>query len=499
MFWTLYLLVSTTLFHVVWCELCNPTDYAENVKQKLQNSLSDKYTISEGKLIWPTNFSSWGNNPSGVYGFHLIPDIQITLHDYVFDTLLYSHDAVVFAGCTPPPSKYFSLIPYSYYRFNAKNITSIKYNQTRTVGEYRLCAALGAGINHLIINTSNNGPFNALTTIIHTADNKTFNDIHSVLYNSNNINNNNDINLIQIPSDYFIHAPYIVNNKNYFMYPLIFDSYFPIWRIEIPLNETEFKEYTKPSNSQTVFYLKYKNAQPDDMTPFEKYTSTTCTRDCHSNISINETQLYLQDFTQYTHDVAINISLAYNYSFLNVDTIVEMVEWGSIPNYGYQCINITFDAGCNNPDSVYFEPPQKDRLNLTNKDYYIVIGVNSYKQNLSSYQSLDFVVNGQSSAYGGYSKPDFVLNNFQYANSAKDLNIKTNVSIENIENFYVLQFSRPNNFISQIMGFNITYQQVNITHGWIYFVERNYLHPLTKTQPDLFDLIPPVIIMFKSS
>eukprot|EP01084_Bolivina_argentea_P133009 234720_1 len=149
MLWTLWLYI---IFHSVNSEHCNSVDYAQNVKQKLQTKLGDKYEITKGKVIWPVNFTEWSNNPSGVYGTHIIPDAQITLHDGIYDSLLYSHDAVVFAGCTPPESKYFSIIPYSYYRFNAKNITN--KNETYTLGEFRLCAALGAGINHLVINTT---------------------------------------------------------------------------------------------------------------------------------------------------------------------------------------------------------------------------------------------------------------------------------------------------------------------------------------------------------
>eukprot|EP01084_Bolivina_argentea_P309850 536003_1 len=489
--------MSLFLFWIIICkitrsQLCNQKQYVYEIGQKLKNSLGDKYTITQGKLAWPSNFTSWGNNPSGVYGVYVIPKTQITVQDGIYDTLLHSHDAIVFAGCTPPVAKYFSIIPYLYNRFNAKNIINKNTNATKTLAEFRTCAALGAGINHLIINTSSQNPFDSLTTVIETADNDTYSDIYSVLHNESRPN---DINLLRIPNDYFVHAPYNVDIHTYPTYPLIFDSYYTIWRIEIPLNNTAFYQYINnyPGNSQTVFYLKYNNAEPDDITPFQKYNNLSCTRDCKSSSSINETTLFLDNFMVYVHDLAVNVSSFYKYSIIN---ITQMYEWGSVPNYGYQGITESLDAGCNNPDAVYFVDHP---LTITDTDYYMVVGINSFKQNLTTYQSLCYMVrDGNPFEYGGYALRDAVFNNFQYYNSTYQLNVATNVSEEVIQNFYVIQAGRPNSFIPGIMGFNITYKDVNSTCN-ISFVERNYLHPLTKTQPDLLDLVTPMIIQFKRS
>ncbi len=108
----------------------------------------------------------------------------------------------------------------------------------------------------MLINTTSNTPFNSLATIVHTGDNKTFTDI----YHAISVPGNNDINLQKIPDDYFNFAPYGVNSNVFATYPLTFDSFYVVWRIEIPLNKTAFNQYIDMNNAQTVFYLKYKNA-----------------------------------------------------------------------------------------------------------------------------------------------------------------------------------------------------------------------------------------------
>ncbi len=101
------------------------------------------------------------------------------------------------------------MIPYLFNRYNInqtnpKNIANYRY--------FRITASLGAALNHLLINTTNNNPFNALTTIIHTGDNVTYTHIYDVLYNESV----NDINF----------APHSINR-----YTFANDT---LWRMNIP-------------------------------------------------------------------------------------------------------------------------------------------------------------------------------------------------------------------------------------------------------------------------
>eukprot|EP01084_Bolivina_argentea_P273480 465862_1 len=487
----LWLLCLVSIFGILESHSCDSKQYAKNIEQKLRNKIGDKYNITAAGLHWFDNFTGWGNNPSGVYGAYIIPSSETTMNDGGGDTLLYAHDAIVFAGCTPPNAKYFSVIPYLFNRYNINQTNPKNITRYRS---FRITASLGAALNHLLINTTNNNPFNALTTIIHTGDNVTYTHIYDVLYNESV----NDINLQQIPSDYFNFAPYSINRYTFATYPLLFDSYDTLWRIEIPINMTQFYEYTKII--QPVFYLKYKNSNiSNDVQPFQKYTNITCTIDIQSNSSniVNETKIYGNDLIQYVYDLATNISIQYNYTIIN---ITQMTPWGYAQNFGYQCIDNLKGCGSNNPDSVYYNHKQ---VNITDKDYYIIVGVNSFNNNLTVYQNVNYVIypgRGGQGAHGGghaYALPDGVLNNFQYNNSAIDLNIETNVSKSSIHNFYVLQYARPHSFIPNIMGFNISYKDVNVSTT-ISPNTRNYLHPLTKTKPNYLDLVSPLLITFRN-
>eukprot|EP01084_Bolivina_argentea_P081707 147932_1 len=224
--------------------LCNSTEYAIDVEQKLKN-LGDKYSIIRGKVVWLQNFTRDCNNPSGIYGSYFIPfSSEEDDSDSSPDVLLHAHDAMIFAGCTPPLSKYYSVVSYLYYRFNT-NITNTISNITKDRSQAWVFGSLGTSLNHLLINTTNS-TFNSLTTVVHTGDNMTFTDIYNILYDGKH----NDINLQIVPNDYFNFAPYTVNRHNFATVPFTFDSFMPIWRIALPVNEKDYIQYI--NTNQTV-------------------------------------------------------------------------------------------------------------------------------------------------------------------------------------------------------------------------------------------------------
>eukprot|EP01084_Bolivina_argentea_P273481 465863_1 len=374
----LYALILWFSLKITYCQLCDSKEYANNIEAKLKNKIGDKYSITRGGLLWLNNFTAWGNNPSGIYGMYTFsPSANIALTwEGGYGSLLYAHDAIIFAGCTPPDAKYFSTVPYLYNKYNV-NYTW-RNNKTLPTTQ-RITGALGAALNHLLINTTTNNAFDSLATIIYTGDNVTYTNIYDTLYNESL----NDINLIRITNDYFNFAPYTMNSRTFATYPLPFDSFLSLWRIEIPNNYTTFYKYTKNIQS-VVFYLKYNDQKDnfDDTIPFQAFTNDTCTRNVHSNMSVvNETKLYHKDFVQFVNDLAINISSTYNYSIINISQIEPQMNTQS---YGYHCIDSNINCGTNNPDSVYYYP--KKWLNITDSDYYIIVGVNSFKNNLTVYQ-----------------------------------------------------------------------------------------------------------------
>eukprot|EP01084_Bolivina_argentea_P297213 512018_1 len=109
-----------------------------------------------------------------------------------------------------------------------------------------------------------------------------------------------------------------------------------------------------------------------------------------------------------------------------------------------------------NRDAIYMAHTP---VNLTKDDYYIVVGVNSYNVNLTVYQNICYYV--RKSDILGQSNSAFT--NFDYNNTVIELNIPTNVNKSSLQNFWLIQYSRPNNFNPNMMGFNISYQELNST------------------------------------
>ncbi len=98
-------------------------------------------------------------------------------------------------------------------------------------------------------------------------------------------------------------------------------------------------------------------------------------------------------------------------------------------------------------DSSAYNP-----LNITENDYYIVVGVNSYNFNLTVYQNICYLV-VNSSERGQSSTSAFIK--FDYNRTVIDLDIPTNVNKSSLQNFWLIQYSRANNFNPNVMGFNI--------------------------------------------
>eukprot|EP01084_Bolivina_argentea_P111815 199432_1 len=122
--------------------------------------------------------------------------------------------------------------------------------------------------------------------------------------------------------------------------------------------------------------------------------------------------------------------------------------------------------------------------NIDDEHIYIVYGVNSYNVKLSSYQNFCY--------YTGSNSSPTALTNFDYAYSAVNFQINTNVSIDILSNFYVIQYARSHNMIQNIPSIPVVckYNQTVNLFG------RDYLNHVTKTRPDDNQLVPPIVLKF---
>lgn len=128
--------------------------------------------------------SCFGNNPSSIYGFLLLPpglgEVRTDAcgelgfsdrADFCMKYKLRPDEAVVFIGRTPPPCRYFSARSYLFTR------------QDSVTGERRtMFASLGDALNQMNIATSGRQhPFDAYTVVISTADRGTDRRIRTAL------------------------------------------------------------------------------------------------------------------------------------------------------------------------------------------------------------------------------------------------------------------------------------------------------------------------------
>eukprot|EP01084_Bolivina_argentea_P210644 358456_1 len=419
------------------------------------------------------------------------------MSDVWFDTMIHCHDAFIFAGCTPPEARYYNIGSYTQNRYNV-NITDTSANIT----QYALFpqeASLSSSLNYLNINITTGNSFNSLTTIIHTGDNATYSDIMNAL-NYTSVSNSN---LIQIPHDYFKFAPYGVNNRNFATYPLEFNSYLPLWRLESPLNKTEYTQYVSknPNRLQTVYYLQYKHIDPSNDTqnvvdPFIPYTDIHIADVYDDNNAVNQTAEYINDFNQYMDDLIVNISKTYNFKFINeTEGKYHKIcrsegKYLNLNNSGYGCIDNIQKCDSLNPDGVYFIC---GGIPITDNDFYIIAGINCYKTNTTVFENICYNV-GPGDLMVGVNNS--VLTNWDLDNSALNLNISTNINSQIIDKFWVIQVARPNVFISGIQGFNVSYKVANSSQKIDYWI-RNYLHANTKTKPNYLNMMHPQFIRFE--
>eukprot|EP01084_Bolivina_argentea_P187600 323103_1 len=251
----LWFLVNLLVFHqymVTFVDsLCSSINYSNNIRNILSSQTD--YNLYEGKLIFRQNASYLGGaNPSGIYGvpyFENIDNITNPMSTAPHATYyLRSSNLLIFAGCTPPKSIYFSFLSYIFDRYNDYQ------NNTNDRGVKWLYASLGAALNNLVWHTSTSATnislnYDSLTTVIATGDNVTYNQIYSLLINSGI--SSNEINLQTLPNEYIKWLPYKYNTNNINQYNKSYDTGSFLLRVALTDNHTEYQEYIH--TNQTIF------------------------------------------------------------------------------------------------------------------------------------------------------------------------------------------------------------------------------------------------------
>eukprot|EP01084_Bolivina_argentea_P111295 198636_1 len=114
---------------------------------------------------------------------------------------MHGSTALLFYGCLPPSSHYFSYRSYVNRRYNPANTTNFT---TKFFPEENPYGSLGDMLNHKIINKTYSNNINRnISIIISTADATTYNDItQNIINNMNDIDVKSMINLDAMPSEW---------------------------------------------------------------------------------------------------------------------------------------------------------------------------------------------------------------------------------------------------------------------------------------------------------
>ena len=485
----------TKLIHLPVAELlCSSQDYNNQVETILTQQ--SEYDIFKGTLTFLQNKTYPQKNPNGVYGaiYFENNDIHDKESKSQFSYFLRASNALIFSGCTPPESKYFSFVPYLMDRFI--------YNTT--IGKYQdnlLFASLGDSLNNLLWNTRNNYnsdnysyTFDSLTTVIQTSDNNTYNFLLNLL-TSNGINND-EINLIPLPNKYINFLPYNYNNDNINNWKNNYDTGAMVMRITIPLNITEYNEYI--NTNQTVFMLqpKIENTIANNTTP--KIPFNTNIKNTYNSNNYNEIlSIYNSSIITYKHDLINYFKIKYNYTYttemIPIDFWKDMCH-NDTDCYGYYCIARNGDCYGDNRDTLY-RGSNIQVTNMYDDVYYIVLGI--IHENSPIKQTIYSNIAYYADYYNAWNDfGDYGITNIEYNNSGLILKGYTNINQSIISNIYVVQMAPYKNCIDELAK-NLCIQSIEEKFGWPLI--RNYLNPITKTGPNLNQTILPTVLTFKTT
>lgn len=499
--------------------LCSSSEYSNSLRNIL--SLQSDYHTYEGKLIFLQNESLPQANPSGIYGTVIFGDnpnitYKRELIDYTY--FFRASNALVFSGCTPPKSIYFSMVSYLFNRY------SLSINN-HTYYDRNLFASLGSALNHFVWNTSNsnnnsnnNNAFNSLTTYIQTADKQTYMDITNLLTNNSIYNVSlNEINLQSLPNKYINFLPYNYNSDNIYSYNESFDTGTIIFRVTLPDNRTQYMKYI--NTNQTVFMLEPKIHSKtktkfqfaiDGETQTPRIPYNLSIRNTYSNNNLNETSsIYNKILNEYKINLINYLTLNQSMTYINQHTFgyAQNCQNQSLC-YGILCIVYNHECLGDNRDTLYSNPMLYDsngnskelELTLYNNSFYILLGIMHSNNDINQtiYSSITYYDHHET-PLNNYNNPH--ITDIEYNGSSLLLPFAndTNIDERYLQNIFVVQLAPINNcvFLKYNLSSNLcikNFYSKNISYGT--FNYRNYLNPKTKTRPDIQQMIPTILLNF---
>eukprot|EP01084_Bolivina_argentea_P187597 323098_1 len=465
--------------------LCSSYDYTNKIRTILTTKTN--YDIYEGTLYFGLNASSKpGANPSGIYGAPYFNNYEnITNPDGVRPHSTYylrSSSALIFAGCTPPKSIYFSFVSSIIDRFN-------DYYNNKTSPKTWLWASLGASLNNLEWNTTTNinslgtenNNYDSLTTVIQTADNKTYNDLHNIL--TQNEITSHEINLQSLPNKYIKFLPYKYSTNNINQYNHTYDTGSFLLRVALSENQNEYQQYIH--TNQTIFLLHPKDVNPNNNIPNQPFDPVR--RNIYSTKNVNESSVYLPIINEYEKDLINYFEITYNLTYINSRIFPDFdAQCNGIIDCGFSCIECNSNCGGDNRDGQYW---QLNEIFPNYPHFYIIMGVihTNLKQTLYSNIALEVLHDNSVS-----------ISDLDYNGSGLILPVKTNINKEYLENIFVVQLTNQELCVNEykLPGF------CNGTTGIIGDVAvmiRDYLNQNTKTRPNVNELVPPILIQFQKT
>eukprot|EP01084_Bolivina_argentea_P166272 288703_1 len=475
-----------TLIHVLFfavvdftltVSLCSSIDYSDKIRSILSSQTD--YDVYEGKLIFVQNATDFpGTNSNGIYGATYFGNISNLTDPHSiapkYSYFMRSSNALIFPGCTPPKSVYFSINSYLLDRFT--------YNHSRYHRKV-LWSDLGASLNNLVWNTSTpniSNNYDSLTIYIQTADHKTYNDIYTA-FTANNISSN-EINLQSLPNKYINFLPYKYNNKNLNEYNSSYDTAQILFRITIPENNKDYQTYI--NQQQTLFMLQPKNPSNRNAPriPFEPVTRNPYSPDNFNESASN----YSSVMNQYKMDLISYLQKTYNLIYKR-----EMV----IPClndicYGFCCIDVNANCGGETRDALYYQ--LNSNVTLFENNYFIIMGMMHTNKDIKQTVYSNIVYDDH--IYRPYvheSNPS--ITNFEYNGSALILPVETDINKIYLENIFVVQLAHKYLCIDGLPGICTS----DIGYGDLFI--RNYLNPITKTRPDVSQIIHDIVIEFEKN
>ena len=522
--------------------LCQIDDTAmNNVLDSLKN---DGYVIEKGYLEWKFNRSSYGANPSFVYGIYnferiefenithpsspsspsssnnniytapntndIKSDINITIrtHQSINNFwFMYGSTALLFYGCLPPSSHYFSYRSYVNRRYNPANTTNFT---TKYIPEENPYGSLGDMLNHRIINHTLNKKINRnVSIIISTGDTVSYKDISNKFIQQNL---SNIINLDSIPQEWIKYKEkdwmsQLLNGGTVDSTGIMLRSYN---QPTVNVSYKEFVQYFMGQN-QTVYKIYHKDhetskpRQPYNTSSAVRYNDTKDTEIIVDEHTYNNSALlegynkYLQLLVEFmTNDVN-------NYQYKS--TIVGVPFYKGRIGYGYECIEWGTRCLADNRDCQYFMTwPQVSYLPRDNKTIQFIVGVIHPDMNICEWGSIvpyfpqdgiaEFITNEN------YRAEQMVLMDFEYRYSALKFpfGVGDDIPYNILNKFFIISVMRPGS-VDEYKYFNMTPSFVIDTDKMKYKdgynpLHRCYINKKTNTRPPPQNMIPMTVVEF---